>query len=73
MLVPYKALSEGALDNMIAEYCTRFWGLNDEVEPLKSRKEQVLNALESGSLVIMTFKTQAPSIVPSEGLKVGGE
>jgi len=53
MIIDPKQLSEEALNNLIAEYCLRDWGLIDCESPLESRHQQVKAALDNGQLVII--------------------
>lgn len=52
MIVPHNLLSPEALDNLIAEYCLRDWGLNDTETPLAERKQAVRQALLRGDLLV---------------------
>jgi len=52
MIIPYDLLSADALDNLIAEYCLRDWGLNDTETPLDERKHSVRQALLRGDLLV---------------------
>lgn len=53
MLIPIEQLSSEALDNLIAEYCLRDWGLNETESPLEQRKLQVKQAIHAGELVVL--------------------
>lgn len=53
MIIPLHQLSEEALNNLIAEYCLRDWGLNDCESPLLSRQQQVKAALDNGQLLVL--------------------
>jgi len=53
MIISPQQLSQDALDNLIAEYCLRDWGLNETEAPLENRHQQVKAALDQGSLVIL--------------------
>jgi len=53
MIIDPLQLSEEALNNLIAEYCLRDWGLNENESPLASRQDQVKTALNNGQLVII--------------------
>lgn len=53
MIIDPQQLSEEALNNLIAEYCLRDWGLNESESPLASRQDQVKAALNNGQLVII--------------------
>lgn len=53
VIIPYDALSDEALDNLISEYCLRDWGLNDTDSPLNERQAFVRQALKSQQLVVV--------------------
>jgi uncharacterized protein YheU (UPF0270 family) len=52
MLIPLELVSTEALDNLIAEYCLRDWGLNDNECPLTARRSDVRQALDRGDLLV---------------------
>lgn len=53
MIIPYEALSDEALRNLISDYCLRDWDLNETTSPLEERESLVRAALKSKQLVII--------------------
>jgi len=53
MIIPFKQLSDEAVENLIKEYCLRDWGLNEIEAPLEDRMIQVRRALHAEQLVVL--------------------
>jgi hypothetical protein len=49
--VPTESLSGDALENLVSEYCTRAWGLNETESP-ESNRHRVFKAVRFGELVV---------------------
>lgn len=60
MFIPWQRLPDSTLANMIEGYCTQVHGLcsDDDVDPLAARREQVMQALRDGRLVIHWSEAQ---------------
>jgi uncharacterized protein YheU (UPF0270 family) len=54
MFIPWQRLPEDTLANMVDSYCTQIHGLcsDDDFDSLDSRRNQVMQALRDGRLVI---------------------
>lgn len=70
MLIPIEHLSPEALDNLIAEYCLRDWGLNETECPLSQRKDAVKKALVSGELVVLYSEAyESAQLIPASEIE----
>lgn len=70
MIIPPEHLSQEAIDNLIAEYCLRDWGLNETEAPLSQRQEQVRAALLEGKLLILYSEAhESAQLVPADQIE----
>ena len=70
MIIPLDQLSTEAIDNLIAEYCLRDWGLNEVEAPLEQRKAQIRQALSSGKLLVLYSEAhESAQLIPSDQIK----